>query len=136
MIGRRALLVAGAALVGTLAGVVVLYDATSFRPQSGPQTGGLALVGATVLAGDSLSPVTEGVVLIRDGVITEVGTASEVTPPAEAEVIDLSGYTLVPGLIDLPEIQEQTIELRIGKLHESFLLRGRRRWKKGDPYEP
>ncbi len=95
------MLVVGAALVGALVSGAVLYDATSFRPRSGPQTGNLALVGATVLAGDSLSPVTDGVVLIRSGVITEVGPASEVTPPAGAEVVDLSGYTLLPGLIDL-----------------------------------
>jgi enamidase len=98
---RRAVLIAAALLVGAGAGLAVLYDITSFRPQSGRQSGDLALVGATVLAGDTLTPVPDRVVLVRDGVITEVGTAAEVTPPEGADVLDLSGYTLVPGLIDL-----------------------------------
>jgi imidazolonepropionase-like amidohydrolase len=37
-------------------------------------------------------------VLVRDGVIAAIGTAIEV--PAGARVVDLSGYTVLPGLID------------------------------------
>jgi len=36
--------------------------------------------------------------LVRDGVIAEMGVAIEV--PAGAHVVDLSGYTVLPGLID------------------------------------
>src|SRR5580692_11095850 len=36
--------------------------------------------------------------LVRDGVIAEIGAAIEV--PAGARVVDLSGYTVLPGLID------------------------------------
>ncbi len=36
--------------------------------------------------------------LVRDGVIAEMGAAIEV--PAGARVVDLSGYTVLPGLID------------------------------------
>ncbi|MGO9949936.1 MAG: amidohydrolase family protein [Steroidobacteraceae bacterium] len=36
--------------------------------------------------------------LVRDGVIAEMGAAVEV--PAGARVVDLSGYTVLPGLID------------------------------------
>jgi imidazolonepropionase-like amidohydrolase len=37
-------------------------------------------------------------IVIRDGVIAEVG--SSVTAPREARVVDLSAYTVMPGLID------------------------------------
>lgn len=37
-------------------------------------------------------------ILIRDGLIADVGPAGEV--PAGARVVDLSGYTVLPGLID------------------------------------
>jgi imidazolonepropionase-like amidohydrolase len=40
---------------------------------------------------------TNAVILVEDDRITSVGTAP---PPAAAEVIDLSRYTLIPGLID------------------------------------
>lgn len=98
---RRAAVVSAAVLLGTGAGAAVLYDMTSYRPESGRQSGDVALVGATVLSGDTLTPVRDGVVLVRDGMITAVGTVAGMTPPPGAEVIDLSGYTLVPGMIDL-----------------------------------
>jgi imidazolonepropionase-like amidohydrolase len=41
------------------------------------------------------------VVLIRDGVIVEVGPAGTVQVPANATVVDLRGFTVLPGLIDL-----------------------------------
>ena len=37
-------------------------------------------------------------ILVRDGVIAAVGAA--ITVPAEARVVDLSAYTVLPGLID------------------------------------
>ena len=98
---RRAAVLTVVGLAAAALGVGVAYDVTSFRPASGRQTGDLALVGATVLAGDRLAPLTGGTVLVRDGVVTEVGAASEVTVPAGAEILDLSGFTVVPGLIDL-----------------------------------
>lgn len=41
------------------------------------------------------------VVIITDGRITAVGPQGSVTIPADAERIDLSGQTLLPGLIDM-----------------------------------
>src|SRR5215470_8341740 len=44
--------------------------------------------------------LTDQVVLVRDDRITEVGAAAQVAIPAGAQVIDLSGQTVLPGLID------------------------------------
>src|SRR5262249_39075586 len=44
--------------------------------------------------------LTDQVVLIRDDRITEVGPAAQVAIPAGARLIDLSGQTVLPGLID------------------------------------
>jgi imidazolonepropionase-like amidohydrolase len=51
---------------------------------------------------DGVGPgLREGVmVLVRGDRIEAVGTASEVTVPRDAEVIDLPGLTLIPGLIE------------------------------------
>jgi imidazolonepropionase-like amidohydrolase len=46
------------------------------------------------------APVENAVVVVRGDVIEAAGSASEVTVPAGARVIDLSGRTLLPGLID------------------------------------
>jgi imidazolonepropionase-like amidohydrolase len=45
------------------------------------------------------APIDKGTVLMRDGVIVDVGAA--VTAPADAIVIDGAGLTVYPGLIDM-----------------------------------
>src|SRR5947207_1186577 len=46
------------------------------------------------------APITNAVVVVRENKITAVGSASSVTIPAEAKVIDLGDVTLLPGFID------------------------------------
>ena len=62
--------------------------------------GPVALVGAQVIDGYEVAPISDGVVVYEDGVITAVGSASEVQIPANARVIDVGGHTVLPGLID------------------------------------
>lgn len=59
---------------------------------------------AWALANARIETVTKGVIergtiVVRDGLIVAVG--ADVTPPADARVLDLSGRTVYPGLIDL-----------------------------------
>ncbi|HWR26167.1 MAG TPA: amidohydrolase family protein [Methanosarcina sp.] len=61
----------------------------------------MALTGATVLTGENLEPHTGATVLIQNGTIVEVGEDDKVDIPPEATVLNLSGYTLMPGLIDM-----------------------------------
>jgi imidazolonepropionase-like amidohydrolase len=44
--------------------------------------------------------IEDGVVVVRGGVISEVGSAGQVEVPDEAEVVDLGGRLLVPGFIN------------------------------------
>jgi imidazolonepropionase-like amidohydrolase len=55
----------------------------------------LWLVGARVVDGTGVDPVDRADVHVVEGRITEIGSA-----PAGAEALDLSGFTLTPGLID------------------------------------
>ncbi|MCJ7558856.1 MAG: amidohydrolase family protein, partial [Gammaproteobacteria bacterium] len=41
------------------------------------------------------------VILISDGRITQVGPAAKVSIPEGSRIIDLSGKTVLPGLIDM-----------------------------------
>ena len=58
------------------------------------------LLGATLIDGTGAAPVPDAAVLINDGRISAVGPRQTVSRPAHVDVIDLSGLTLLPGLID------------------------------------
>lgn len=59
----------------------------------------LALTGATIFDGTGAS-VTEGVILIRGERIAAIGPREQVSLPDDAEIIDLNGHWIIPGLID------------------------------------
>jgi imidazolonepropionase-like amidohydrolase len=58
------------------------------------------LIGATLIDGTGAPPQRDAAVLIDGERITAVGPRQTVATPANAEVIDCSGLTLLPGLID------------------------------------
>lgn len=60
-----------------------------------------ALVGATIIDGVGGPPLNNGVVVIAGNRIAQVGSKGEVSIPAGAKQIDLSGKFILPGLIDL-----------------------------------
>lgn len=57
----------------------------------------LVLKGATVYASPTAAPLSNAVVLSSRGVITRIGSSSEVEIPADAQVIDCTGKTVVAG---------------------------------------
>jgi imidazolonepropionase-like amidohydrolase len=63
----------------------------------GRQTGGLALVGATVYASPTAEPVRDSVVLIRDGRIAAVGDRRSIQIPGGVDTIDCAGRTITAG---------------------------------------
>ena len=68
--------------------------------RAGAQERAVALRAAWVIDATGRAPVADGVVLVRGNRIDAVGTRASVTIPAGAEVVDLPGQTLLPGLID------------------------------------
>ena len=97
---RRVVVYPLAAVTMVGAGVAAWYVATLYRAGA-PHQGALALTGATVLVGPDLEPRRGATVLIRDGTIVQVADAGEVDIPAGATVVDVTGSTVLPGLVDL-----------------------------------
>lgn len=62
--------------------------------------GDRAFVGATIIDGTGAAPLSNGVVVISDGRIRAIGAQDDVEIPAGADVIDVSGRTIIPGLIN------------------------------------
>ncbi len=63
----------------------------------------IALIHARVIDGTGAPPTTDQTVIVRAGVIAAVGATGTAAVPAGARTIDLSGKTLVPGLVMLHE---------------------------------
>lgn len=77
--------------------VMARSTARSRRPPSGgPRSTRTVLRAGTVIAGDQLQPIRDGVVVIEDGTIATVGPDRGET----AVDVDLGDLTLAPGLID------------------------------------
>src|SRR5260370_8153712 len=58
------------------------------------------LKNARMIDGTGAAPVDGATVVIRDNRIEAVATRNQSDWPAEAEIIDVSGMTVLPGLID------------------------------------
>lgn len=81
--------------------ITLTYSACS-EPEPEPVaiTPGLsAFVGAQLITGDG-NLIENGSILVRDGRIETVGATDAVSIPPDAAIVDLSGKTVTPGLIN------------------------------------
>jgi hypothetical protein len=60
----------------------------------------LALTNATLITMEGENILKNGIVLIRDNRIEDLGNAADISIPENAEVIDLKGKYLLPGFVD------------------------------------
>jgi imidazolonepropionase-like amidohydrolase len=75
--------------------VFLVAAAACFSAAANAQT--LALAGGKVYSSPDADPLPDAVVLTSDGVITAIGSRSEVKIPDNAEVVDCTGKTVVAG---------------------------------------
>ena len=60
----------------------------------------LAIKGGKLIDGTGRQPIENSVILIQGGRFKAVGNARDVAIPAEAEAVDVSGKTVMPGFMD------------------------------------
>jgi imidazolonepropionase-like amidohydrolase len=65
-----------------------------------PSKATLAIVGGLLIDGHEGPPIYNSVVLIDDRRIVAVGTSDALRVPAGARVVDASGHTVMPGIVD------------------------------------
>jgi imidazolonepropionase-like amidohydrolase len=65
------------------------------------RSGSYAIAGATIVDGTGRTPVADGIVVVRNGRIADVGPRSAVHVPAGVPVVEAAGKTIVPGLWDM-----------------------------------
>lgn len=71
----------------------------------------IALEGATLIDGRGGVPLQNSCILVRNNRIEAVGKVEDVDIPEEAEIIDVKGLTVLPGLIDAHYHNEDSKEL-------------------------
>jgi imidazolonepropionase-like amidohydrolase len=96
VIGRR---------LAALAGLTLLAATGCSDPGSTPaapmagQPAARFFTGARLILGDG-QVIDDGAFLVRDNLIHEVGSSADLTAPVDAEVIDLTGQTVMPALVN------------------------------------
>jgi imidazolonepropionase-like amidohydrolase len=85
-----------------LAPLLAAALASAFAQQPGaPAARKLALAGGMLLDGYEAPPIHHAAILIEGDRIVQVGLAAQVTIPPDYVVIDTSGRTMMPGLVEL-----------------------------------
>lgn len=89
--------------VASIAAVGALALAAGQQPaRPGAAAGGkrLALVGGMLLTGYEVPPIHHATILVEENRIAAAGPTSAITVPPDAAIVDTSGRTMMPGLID------------------------------------
>ncbi len=88
------------AVVATVSPLGALAQGQSAPSGAAQQQKFLVLRGGLLIDGTGGTPLKDPVVVISGNKIQSVGTLNSVTIPADATVIDTSGKTILPGLVD------------------------------------
>ena len=83
------------------AAILLLASCSSQEPPAqAPADGIAALTGARLIDGTGRAPIEQATLLVRDGRIEAAGAAADVQIPAGAVQVDLSGKTVMPGIVN------------------------------------
>jgi len=77
-------------------GLKVGLTAETYRPE-----GVIAFTGARIITMEGDQVIDNGTIVVRNNKIEAIGESSSVTVPANAKVYDVSGKTIMPGLVDV-----------------------------------
>ncbi|MEO8130186.1 MAG: amidohydrolase family protein [Bryobacteraceae bacterium] len=78
-----------------LAATILLLSIASPASPAGVK----AFTGATVMDGTGKPAIANATILVRDGKVEAVGPSSKLKVPAGAEIVDVSGKYVIPGMI-------------------------------------
>jgi imidazolonepropionase-like amidohydrolase len=87
--------------IALIAGVLVTIAwVQALDGQTGGPRSAVLYEGARLISGTGAAPIGESAFLVENGTITRVGRKGEMTAPAGASRVDLTGKTVMPVLID------------------------------------
>lgn len=86
-----------------LSGLILFVAACTAPPASPPPAAprsATLFVGARLITGDEAPPIEDSAFVVQDGQFTSVGQRGEVRAPEGAARVDLTGKTVMPGIIE------------------------------------
>jgi imidazolonepropionase-like amidohydrolase len=86
-----------------LSGLILFVAACAAPPASQPTTAARSATlfeGARLIIGDGAPPIEDSAFVVQDGKFTSVGRRGEVHAPEGAARVDLTGKTVMPGIIE------------------------------------
>ena len=91
-----------ARVAAMLLSTVLVLAGFAFQPSLAqtPAAGPVALTGARLIDGTGGAPIEQATVIVRNGLIEAAGASAAVTIPSGATRVDLSGKTIMPGIIN------------------------------------
>jgi imidazolonepropionase-like amidohydrolase len=106
-------------IIALLLAAAACSDPNAPAEAAGP-AGVLVIRNGTLIDGTGAEPIPDSMVIIRGERIVAVGREADLEVPAEAQIIDAGGGTILPGIIDShvhetwsPEIRRQFLELGV-----------------------
>ncbi len=85
---------------GIQAVLIFLALLSSWPNLTAAPAGTAAISGGTLIDGSGGAPLENALILIRDGRINQISRVGEMEIPADSQVIDARGKTVLPGFID------------------------------------
>jgi hypothetical protein len=88
-----------------------------------PAPGVVAFTGARVIDGIAAAPIEQATIVVTNGRITAIGPSTAVTPPAGAMMVNVSGKTIIPGLINSHAHIDPDISVNPGPYRDEMVRR-------------
>ncbi|WP_458626179.1 amidohydrolase family protein [Winogradskyella sp. PC D3.3] len=76
-------------------GIKINLEAKTDKP-----SGRIALKGARLITMEGNEVIENGTIVINSNIIESIGNTSDITIPSDAKVYDVSGKTIMPGMVD------------------------------------
>jgi imidazolonepropionase-like amidohydrolase len=89
--------------IAILSGVILFIAACAAQPSRQPPAaagGSTVFEGARLITGDEAPPIEDSAFVVQDGKFTVVGRRGQVQAPQRAARVDLTGKTVMPGIIE------------------------------------
>src|SRR4051812_7204162 len=77
--------------------IFIFFVAGAVGSSTSASAQSLVLTGGRVYASPDAAPVADAVIVVSNGVVTAIGSRSDVALPADARIIDCAGKTIVAG---------------------------------------